>query len=116
VIDVIRVDIHLNYTADGRRYIERISEIVKLDVSVPYPEYDPGNPVDSMNNITKEYYTRQTDRKSFATRDILRYNLETDTYEPCEWFTTELTRKMLEVMPPDKTQEFKAFILDNWRL
>ena len=40
VIDVIRVDIHLNYTTDGRRYIERISEIVRLEVSVPYPEYD----------------------------------------------------------------------------
>lgn len=116
VIDVIRVDIHLNYTTDGRRYIERISEIVKLEVSVPYPEYEPANPVHSMNSITKEYYTRQTDRKSFTTRDILRYNLETDTYETCEWFTTELTEKMLEVMPPDKVEEFKSFILDNWRL
>ncbi|GFN30933.1 hypothetical protein [Paenibacillus xylaniclasticus] len=116
VIDVIRVDIHLNYTTDGRRYIERISEIVKLDVSVPYPDYDPNNPLHSMNEITKEYYTRQTDRKSFTTRDILRYNLETDTYETCEWFTTELTQKMLDVMPPEKIQEFKSFILDNWRL
>jgi len=116
VIDVIRVDIHLNYTTDGRRYIERITEIIKLDVSVAYPEYDAANPVHSMNNITKEYYTRQTDRKSFTTRDILRYNLETNTYETCEWFTTELTQKMIEVMPPDKVQEFKSFILEDWRL
>ncbi|QMV40507.1 Flp pilus assembly complex ATPase component TadA [Cohnella cholangitidis] len=116
VIDVIRVDIHLNYTTDGRRYIERVSEIVKLDVSVPYPDYDAGNPVHSMNEITKEYYTRQTDRKSFTTRDILKYNLETDTYETFDWFTTDLTQKMLEVMPPDKMKDFKSFILDNWRL
>ncbi|MFC4302803.1 pilus assembly protein CpaF [Cohnella boryungensis] len=116
VIDVIRVDIHLNYTTDGRRYIERISEIVKLDVSVPYPEYDSNNPVHSMNRITKEYYTRQTDRKSFETRDILKYNLDTDTYETYDWFTTELTQRMLEAMPPDKVQDFKSFILDNWRL
>ncbi|XID94282.1 pilus assembly protein CpaF [Paenibacillaceae bacterium WGS1546] len=116
VIDVIRVDIHLNYTTDGRRYIERISEIVKLDVSVPYPDYDSNNPVHSMNRITKEYYTRETDRKSFTTRDILKYNLDTDTYETYDWFTTELTQKMLEAMPQDKIQEFKSFILDNWRL
>lgn len=116
VIDVIRVDIHLNYTTDGRRYIERISEIVRLDISVPYPDYDPSNPLHTMNEITKEYYTRQTDRKSFTTRDILKYNLETDTYETYDWFTTELTQKMLDVMPPDKIQEFKSFILDNWRL
>ncbi|THF74757.1 hypothetical protein [Cohnella fermenti] len=116
VIDVIRVDIHLNYTTEGRRYIERISEIVRLDISVPYPDYDTSAPVHSMNRITKEYYTRQTDRKSFATRDILKYNLETDTYETYDWFTTELTQKMLEVMPPDKVKEFKSFILDNWRI
>ncbi|RED52801.1 hypothetical protein [Cohnella lupini] len=116
VIDVIRVDIHLNYTTDGRRYIERISEIVRLDLSIPYPDYDPSNPVHSMNEITKEYYNRQTDRKSFTTRDILKYNLETDTYETYEWFTTDLTQKMLEVMPPDKIKDFKKFILDHWRL
>lgn len=116
VIDVIRVDIHLNYTTDGRRYIERISEIVRLDVSVPYPDYDKSDPLHSMNEITKEYYTRRTDRKSFTTRDILKYNLETNTYETCDWFTTELTQKMLDVMPLDQVAEFKKFILDNWRL
>jgi len=116
VIDVIRVDIHLNYTTDGRRYIERISEIVRLDVSVPYPEYDKDEPVHSMNEITKEYYTRSTDRKTFTTRDILKYNLETNTYETYDWFTTELTQKMLDVMPLDKIEDFKKFILDNWRL
>ncbi|WP_027088409.1 hypothetical protein [Cohnella panacarvi] len=116
VIDVIRVDIHLNYTTDGRRYIERVSEIVKLDEYVPYPTYDPGNAVHSMNRITQEYYERKTDRKTFATRDILRYNLETDTYEAEDWFTTELTQKMLSTMPPDRIKDFKSFILDNWRL
>ncbi|RJX39150.1 hypothetical protein D3P09_16795 [Paenibacillus pinisoli] len=116
VIDVIRVDIHLNYTTDGRRYIERVSEIVKLDESVPYPDYMRDDPLHSMNEITKEYYTRRTDRKSFTTRDILKYDLETNTYETFDWFTTELTQKMLDVMPLDKIPEFKKFILDNWRL
>ncbi len=116
VIEVIRVDIHLNYTTDGRRYIERISEIVKLDVSMQYPEYDRDEPLHSMNAITQEYYYRQTDRKSFTTRDILKYNLETNTYETCDWFTTELTRKMLDVMPPDQVRDYKKFILDHWRL
>ncbi len=111
VIDVIRVDIHLNYTTDGSRYIERISEIVRLDVSVPYPDYDRNDPLHSMNEITKEYYNRQTDRKSFTTRDILKYNLETNTYETYDWFTTELTQKMLDVMPLDKVQGFQEIYL-----
>ena len=74
------------------------------------------DPLHSMNEITKEYYNRQTDRKTFTTRDILKYNLETNTYETFDWFTTELTQKMLDVMPLDKVKDFKKFILDNWRI
>jgi pilus assembly protein CpaF len=116
VIDVIRVDIHLNYTTDGRRYVERVSEIIKLEEGVPYPEYSKKDPVNTMNLITKEYYERTTDRLTFETRDILRYNLETDTYETLDWFTTELTAKMLEVMPRNEVTNFKKFIVQNWRM
>jgi pilus assembly protein CpaF len=116
VIDVIRVDIHLNYTTDGRRYVERVSEIIKLEEGVPYPEYSKRDPVNTMNLITKEYYERTTDRLTFETRDILRYNLETDTYETLDWFTTELTAKMLEVMPRNEVTNFKKFIVQNWRM
>ena len=40
VIDVVKCDIHLDYTPDGKRYIERISEIVPLAEGIPYPELD----------------------------------------------------------------------------
>ena len=55
VTDVVKCDIHLDYTPDGKRYIDRISEIIQLEEGIPYPEYDAKNPVDSMNEITKEY-------------------------------------------------------------
>jgi pilus assembly protein CpaF len=42
VIDVIKVDCHLDYDVNGNRYIERITEIIRLD-SVPYPEWDKEN-------------------------------------------------------------------------
>ncbi|WP_105614123.1 P-loop NTPase family protein [Vallitalea okinawensis] len=116
VIDVIKIDVHLNYTTDGKRYIERISEIIKLDEGVPYPDYDKNEPLHTMNAITKEYYTRRTDRQTFATRDILKYDLETDTYETMDWLTPTLTKYILDCLPKDQVYPFKKFVNENWRL
>ncbi len=114
VIDVVKVDIHLNSTADGRRYVERITEIVPLPPGVPYPKYNPENPADSMAQITKEYYQRVTDRKSFTTRQILHYDLETNTYVADQWFSDTLTQHMINSMGSEKTAEFLKFQKENW--
>ncbi|WP_113672713.1 ATPase, T2SS/T4P/T4SS family [Vallitalea guaymasensis] len=116
VIDIVRIDVHLNYTTDGKRYIERISEIVKLDEGVPYPNYKRQDPVHSMNAITKEYYTRITDRQTFTTRDILKYDLATDTYVALEWFTPELTHYIMNCIPKDKRISFSRFVQENWEV
>lgn len=114
VIDVVKVDVHLNSTADGRRYVERITEIVPLPPGVPYPEYDPKNPTDSMSHITKEYYQRITDRKSFTTRQILHYDLETDTYVADSWFSDALAEHMRNSMGSSMAAEFVKFQKENW--
>ncbi len=116
VIDIVRVDVHLNYTTDGKRYIERVSEIIKLDEGIPYPVYNKNEPIHSMNAITKEYYTRITDRQTFTTRDILKYDLATDTYVTLDWFTPELTRNIMNAIPKNKRAGFSRFVQDNWEV
>ena len=116
VIDIVRIDVHLNYTTDGKRYIERISEIIKLDEGIPYPNYNKEDPLNSMNSITKEYYTRITDRQTFTTRDILKYDLLTDTYIALEWFTPELTNYIMNCIPKDKRISFAKFVQENWEV
>lgn len=116
VIDIVRIDVHLNYTTDGKRYIERISEIIKLDEGIPYPDYSKKDPLHSMNAITKEYYTRITDRQTFTTRDILKYDLATDTYVALEWFTPELTNYIMNCIPKDKRIGFARFVQENWEV
>lgn len=116
VIDIVRIDVHLNYTTDGKRYIERISEIIKLDEGIPYPDYLRSDPVHSMNTITKEYYTRITDRQTFTTRDVLKYDLATDTYVTLDWFSPELTKYIMNCIPKDKQLDFSNFVQDNWEV
>ena len=114
VIDVIKVDVHLNATADGKRYIERVTEIIPIPPGIPYPDYVENDGGRSMDAITREYYLRQTDRCSFTTRDILRYNLETHTYESVEWFSDGLTQYMLNCMDDNTAEQFAEFASENW--
>ena len=114
VTDVVKVDIHLDYTPDGKRYIDRISEIVQLEEGVPYPEYDLNDPDNSMNKITAEYYRRKTDRVGFTTRLILKYNLDTHTYEVRDRFSPYLENRLRGNLGAELQVGFDEFMLREW--
>ena len=114
VLDVVKVDVHLDYDVEGNRFIERITEIIKLDEGTPYPPYDPNDPVNSMNIITAEYYRRKTDRMSFTTKQILHFDHDNFTYITDEWFSERLTRHMMSRIPKEYRAEFKQ-LASNWR-
>lgn len=114
VTDVIKIDIHLDYSPSGERYIARISEIIPLDEGEEYPDYDPQNPDHSMNAITKEYYVRRTDRKSFITQDIIRYDVKTKTYYAVNRLSDALERSIRHNLA--STLDFDKFVISEWGL
>lgn len=114
VIDAIHLDVHLDFTPDGKRYIARISEIIALPEGVPYEEYDENDSVNSMNRITREYYARRTDRKMFETRDVMTYDVETHTYKAGEWFSEHLWKHMYGNLPDNRKLEFHNFAKEYW--
>ncbi len=121
VIDVIKVDCHLDYDVEGNRYIERFTEIIRLD-SVPYPERDKGEPLDEYQvRLQKEYYTRRTDRQSFTTRDVLVFNPHTFTYDVARdkegrpvFFSPELTKHIFSRLPVQVVQQWKDWVDKYW--
>lgn len=114
VLDVIKVDVHLDYDAEGYRYIERITEIVRLDAQ-PYPDRIPGEPTDEYSvRLNKEYYTRVTDRKQFACVDIIRFDHDTYTYYTCSFYSKELTEKIMHNLDKNARAEWKQWIMDTW--
>lgn len=114
VTDVVKCDIHLDYTPDGRRYIDRISEITQLDEGIPYPDYNANDPVNSMNLITKEYYQRKTDRVGFTTRVILKYDLPTNTYYTVDRFSEYLENRLRNNLVVELRPAFDEFMLREW--
>ena len=115
VTSVVKINIHLDLTADGKRYIKRITEIIQLDEGVAYPHYNNLDPQGSMAEITKEYYKRQTDRISFETRDILTYDVKTDTYKIGKCLSDEMYEKILKTLQVEESKEFEKFINFYWK-
>lgn len=114
VIDVVKCDIHLDYTPDGKRYIERISEIVPLAEGIPYPEVDKNDLDYTKAVLDREYYERSTDRVSFYSHDILKYDVSTHTYYVADRFSPALESKMRSVMTPETLKAYDKFIFKNW--
>ena len=115
VTDVVRFDIHLERSADGKPYVQRITEIVQLDSAVPYPEYDETDPVNSFNRIHAEYFRRETDRISFDTREILSYDLNTDTYYTKHRMTKKTEDFIRSKIPSaNERARFDYFITQEW--
>lgn len=116
VTDVLKVNIHLDFTPDGKRYIKRITEITQLEEGIPYPDFNKEiSTEESEYELNKEYYTRQTDRISFSTRDILVYDTDTDTYLAKEEFSDGLRSKIRSVLSKKEREEFDKFMAYYWR-
>ncbi|WOO37850.1 ATPase, T2SS/T4P/T4SS family [Anaerocolumna sp. AGMB13020] len=116
VTDVLKINVHLDFTPEGKRYIKRITEITQLDEGVPYPEYNQDKAADELKyDLDKEYYTRQTDRISFSTRDIMVYDTDTDTYLPKEDFSDGLRDKIRGALSKKEREEFDKFMAYYWK-
>lgn len=122
IIDVVKVDCHLDYDVMGNRYIERVTEIIRLD-SKPYPDRLPGESLQAYSvRLNKEYYTRSTDRETFTTRDVLVFNPHTFTYDVArdehgnpQFFSPELTKHIFSRLPVDEVEKWRKWVLDTWK-
>lgn len=132
VLDAIQHNIHFAFTKRNERVIEYISQIIKINTTLEYPEMDTlikeaklalkGQDAGALaevflaySNLTREYYTRSTDRVAFTSRKIIEYNETTKRYEPREWYTPEMTQEILRKLPVDEKHNFMKFYRRYWR-
>lgn len=120
VLDVVHVDVHMDYDVEGYRFIERVTEIIPLDKE-PYPKFDPQDP-HSIDKITAEYYKRCTDRERFTTRDIIvfdavskTYRVATDAYGRPQFFSDALIKHIFRALRIEDRTHWADWILQNWR-
>ena len=122
VIDVVKCDVHLDYDVLGNRYIERVTEIIGLD-SIPYPDRERNESLEEYKiRLDKEYYTRRTDRLTFTTQDVMRFDTKTFTYDVARdaygnpvFFSDTLTKHIFSRLARDEVEMWRAWVLENWK-
>lgn len=129
VLDAIKHNVHLDFVK-GERVIEHISEIVKLNEIEAYPTVeelyalckekyptvtDPNAlAILAQAELNREYYTRSTDRVRFTSREIIKFNPETMTYEAKESYTPEMLASICNKLKGKDRKEFIAWYRKNW--
>lgn len=117
VLDVVKHNVHCDFHKK-LRVVDYIEEIVKGETIVPYQDIkvssDVVSAIDQSTALNREFYQRTTDRIRYTSRKIIRFNHETNTYEPYEWYTPERFAIMLDKMPDEHKAGFIQFYKDNW--
>lgn len=137
VVELLRIDIHLDYTKEGFRYIDRICEVVPVNAE-PYKEFTPNMPCRSdyetiaeyeialreydlkikeyNTALNREYYTRVTDRENFRVNQLLHFDLKTMSYIADNAPSDALCDKMRRNMSETQIKEFDTFLLEHYKL
>lgn len=117
VLDVVKHNVHCDFHKK-LRVVDYIEEIVKGETIVPYQDIkvssDVVSAIDQSTALNREFYQRTTDRVRYTSRKIIRFNHETNTYEPYEWYTPERFAIMLDKMPDEHKAGFIKFYKENW--
>lgn len=104
VVDVIHFDVHLNKDADGRRYIERITECIPLLDTSDYPQ--------DIDAATMEYYRRMTDKRNFKAVDIVKF--VDGAYVAGEAISQKNREEMKKYMTAEDRDSFDRFMRKHW--
>ncbi|MFP4697398.1 MAG: ATPase, T2SS/T4P/T4SS family, partial [Eubacteriales bacterium] len=116
VVQVINFDIHLGRDYLGKRFIERITEIIPLAQDIPYPteyrNYKGSNAVEAFMDSMTEFFTRMTDRKQFIHKNIIEYN--NGKYHIVNKLSDKTIENMKKFMTIEDRGEFERFLSIYW--
>lgn len=87
IISVLDFNIHLNYTPEGERYMERLTECIPVVEDAAYPELESiiksdnmGEKVDKLIETMKIYFEKRTTIKKYKAVNIIEYDISSKEY------------------------------------
>lgn len=114
VVSVLDFDIHLARNYEGKRYIERITEIVELtDTPIPQSFVDIKDLREKSSHFMESvaaYFTKMTDKKIFECRNIIEFR--NGKYVVVNPITKERAEKMKSAMTKKDAQEFGEYFFE----
>lgn len=107
VVNVINFDIHLNKTASGHRYIERITEI--RPVEEDYPEYSDEF---ELKDMVREFFKRMTNKKIYDAVDIIRW--QDGKYEVVNTLSEKNIAEISSKLLDKDLEKFNRLLANGW--
>lgn len=111
VVSVLDFDIHLVRDYQGKRYIERITEIVELpDHPLPGDFRDKANLEDKAGSFMEtaaEYFRKMSDDRLFEPRNIIEFR--DGRYVVSNAISPDRIKKMKGAMTEKDARDFEAF-------
>ncbi len=112
VVSVLDFDIHLARDYEGKRYVERITEIVKLpDNPISRDFIDKSNLDERSSSFMKttyDYYNKQVESRLFEARNIVEYR--DGEYVFVNSISNERKEKMKKAMHPEDAMKFETLM------
>jgi pilus assembly protein CpaF len=115
VVKVLEFDVHLAKDYDGKRYIERITEIVPCKKQSGFARTYQDTDKDKMEafmDTMVDYFERRTSTKTYEEHIIVYF--ADDAYhlgEPISFYKVD---KMLKMMTIEDQEAFKSFLMESW--
>ncbi len=117
VVNVVNFDIHLNRDYHGKRYIERITEIIPIENTQTYPkeflDYEGEDMQRAFMKTMTLYFEKMTENKKYITRDILRFDGE--KYIACHPISEYQIAQMKQMMTSSDIIAFEKFLATFWK-
>ncbi len=115
VVSVLDFDIHLNRDFDGKRYIERITEIIPLENEALPDDFLTAKGMEMQKQFmltVSAYFKRMTESHQFIARDIIVF--ENGSYVAKERPSDRQILAMQSLMDKSDKMLFKTFLNRYW--
>jgi len=114
VVKVLNFDVHLNKDLDGKRYIERITEIIPIEnrVALSRDYQTADDKIGAFMNTVVEYFEKKTAKKCFNERVIVFY--DQGSYHVGEPITQSTVDEMLKHMSKQDQTTFTHYLDHYW--
>ncbi len=115
VVKVLDFDIHLKKDYEGKRYIERITEIIyvdkKLYLEKNYKNKSKDESIECFMNDVSSFLEHISDKKMYETRDIIQF--VDGKYVVTNSISKNQVDDMMKFMRKNDAIEFKSFLQKN---
>lgn len=117
IVRVLNFDIHMEKDISGKRYIERITECIPLDINyrLDIDIMDPAERKKLLEEIQYRYYIQMLGGRTYVYKNIVEFDTENNRYVIKNRISDANIKEMKKAMMPEDRKLFSQFLDREFR-